>query len=163
MRGPECVQFAMLYTCKVCGWSGEVKTRPRCLACQRTRTKRWRQQNPEAAKQQRRIWELRFRQQRPDEYNARRRLKRSKERMRISWQNRREWLESGDVTASQLKNICSKSGSKCVYCGEKVVCRFNPLDPRGFDHVVPRARGGKHTASNLVVSCGACNAVKADK
>ena len=153
----------MLYTCKSCGWQGSVTTRPRCLACQRKRTKEWRQQNPESARKQRRLWEERFRKQRPEEYNARRRLKRSKSRMREAWSVRQLWMQSGDVTTEQLKHICKMSKSKCVYCGCSVKCRFVANDPRGFDHVLPRARGGLHTASNIVVSCAACNAVKADK
>jgi 5-methylcytosine-specific restriction endonuclease McrA len=36
----------------------------------------------------------------------------------------------------------------CVYCGEK---------GGTVDHVIPLARGGAHTAENLVPACQRCN------
>lgn len=41
---------------------------------------------------------------------------------------------------------------KCVYCGKESQSTVLHLD-----HVVPFSRGGKNTASNLVVSCADCN------
>ncbi len=43
---------------------------------------------------------------------------------------------------------------ECAYCG-----RHNPTT---LDHVVPRAGGGKHTRTNLIGACGACNLEKSD-
>lgn len=49
-----------------------------------------------------------------------------------------------------------KSGGRCAFCG----CRC----PHGtLDHLIPRARGGCHSATNLVLSCRRCNAQKADR
>jgi hypothetical protein len=43
---------------------------------------------------------------------------------------------------------------ECAYCG-----RHNPTT---LDHVIPRAGGGKHTRTNLIGACGACNLEKSD-
>jgi len=51
----------MIYHCKKCGWSGEVKTRPRCLPCAAIATDEWRRNNPAKAKAQRARYYKRFR------------------------------------------------------------------------------------------------------
>jgi 5-methylcytosine-specific restriction endonuclease McrA len=43
----------------------------------------------------------------------------------------------------------------CYICGELI-----PLGARHVDHVMPLARGGKHTASNLAIACARCNLSK---
>lgn len=40
----------------------------------------------------------------------------------------------------------------CYYCGEKFT-----KDKLTMDHIVPIARGGKSTKSNIVASCKNCN------
>lgn len=72
-------------------------------------------------------------------------------------QKRRDWMRVGDVTREQLIAIYQAHNGLCAYCGGKVNGRFEPLAPHGFDHVVPYSKGGKHTASNLVVCCRRCN------
>lgn len=59
----------------------------------------------------------------------------------MSWRDLRDWK------AAQAKT--------CHWCG--VDC------PHGYvvDHVQPLAKGGKHEADNLVISCRPCNARKA--
>ena len=149
------------YTCKRCGWSGKVQGRRRCLRCSARRTALWRKRNPDKARLQRRRWEARFRRDRRDEYNRRRRLKRSRARMREAYTRRRLWLVAGDVTAKQLQLLYRKAGGACAYCGRRVERpRFTPTDPRGFDHVQSRQKGGKHTIGNIVVCCASCNAIK---
>lgn len=52
--------------------------------------------------------------------------------------------------------------AKCFYCGVKCFRHFE--EPRGnADHVIPLARGGADSLSNLVIACRACNERKADK
>lgn len=83
------------------------------------------------------------------------------ERFKQRDRQRQEWLKLGDVTRDQLKSIWARDNECCVYCGMHVPCpRFAPLSPRGFDHVVPMARGGHHTASNIAVCCRPCNTRK---
>ncbi|MCC7173511.1 MAG: HNH endonuclease [Planctomycetes bacterium] len=80
--------------------------------------------------------------------------------MREAQQRRAEWLSGGLVTREQLAELHAKARGCCFYCGCAVAARFTPGDPRGFDHVTPRARGGKHEIENMVVCCGSCNAKK---
>lgn len=73
---------------------------------------------------------------------------------------RRAWLRAGDVTLQQLVALHISSNRQCHYCGVIVTPRFRTNDPRGFDHVIPLAKGGKHTISNMVVCCKPCNTAK---
>jgi 5-methylcytosine-specific restriction endonuclease McrA len=43
----------------------------------------------------------------------------------------------------------------CGYCGQ----RF-PMRELTFDHVIPRSKGGKNTADNLLMACVKCNTMK---
>lgn len=49
-------------------------------------------------------------------------------------------------------NVYTRDGFRCRHCGAK-------KSPRelNYDHVVPRARGGKTDWENIVTSCYACN------
>lgn len=71
------------------------------------------------------------------------------------------WLRTGSVTATDLRAIYNSTNGHCVYCGVFVPePRFTPKDPRGFDHIKPRAFGGNHEKGNIVTCCGTCNAIK---
>lgn len=75
--------------------------------------------------------------------------------------NRADWLKAGDVTDQQLRDVYDGSGGLCHYCGAEVKDPlYHPRRFRGFDHVVPMCQGGRHTASNIVVSCRSCNCAK---
>lgn len=150
------------FTCIKCGWTGKVNGRQRCLPCAASRTKKWKKNNPDKAREHRRLWEKRFRTERPKEYNARRRRKRSKERSSEAYKRRLMWLASGKLTRLDLIEIFELANGKCVYCGVNVMPRFTPSDPRGFDHVVPRSKGGHNIKENMVVSCRNCNSKKSD-
>ena len=147
------------YKCQKCGWEGFVNCRPRCLACYRRRIKEWRKNNPERAKQQRARYNKRFKEFRRDEFNKKRRRLRKPETNHKQYKKRIEWFLSGNVTRTDLIEIYERD-KVCVYCGTKVIPRFNPLDPRGFDHVISRANGGIHEKSNIVVCCRRCNELK---
>jgi len=47
---------------------------------------------------------------------------------------------------------------RCYLCGELI-----PLGERHVDHIIPFAKGGKHTPSNLAVACKMCNLSKGSK
>ena len=50
------------------------------------------------------------------------------------------------------ENVFKRDGFKCQYCGtEKELT---------LDHLVPKAKGGKTTWSNLVTACKSCNSKK---
>lgn len=145
------------YSCSKCGWSGEINGRPRCLPCYARATARWRKSHPEKALAQKARYDSRARATRRDWYNAKRRRLRKPETNTKARRIRLDWLLSGDVTREELITIYEKSEGHCTYCGRTVRARFTPFDPRGFDHVKSRAKGGKHTASNIVVCCRPCN------
>lgn len=52
-------------------------------------------------------------------------------------------------------DIFARDGYRCVYCGEVF-----PAEALSVDHVQPRARGGDHSAGNLVTACEGCNVRK---
>lgn len=49
-------------------------------------------------------------------------------------------------------NIYARDNGRCQYCGNKV-----RLSEMQYEHVVPRAQGGKTCWENIVVSCTDCN------
>lgn len=55
-------------------------------------------------------------------------------------------------------NIYARDNYRCQYCGEK-----KPIGELTYDHVVPRAQGGKTTWTNIVSCCQECNAHKANR
>ncbi len=57
-----------------------------------------------------------------------------------------------DLTASQWRAIQAAQEYKCAACGE--------VKPLTKDHIVPIARGGHHTASNIQGLCQSCNSRK---
>ncbi len=46
----------------------------------------------------------------------------------------------------------------CQYCDSK-----RPAQELTFDHVIPRARGGRTSWENVVAACGTCNLRKGSK
>lgn len=58
-----------------------------------------------------------------------------------------------DLTAAQWREILAAYGHRCVYCGRK-------MQRLTQDHVIPLAKGGTHTFSNVVPACRSCNAKK---
>lgn len=55
-------------------------------------------------------------------------------------------------------NIYARDGHRCQYCG--AACTIAELT---YDHVVPRAQGGKTTWENIVSACYTCNRMKANR
>lgn len=153
------------FECKSCGWSGSVSGRPRCLACYRRRTSAWRKANPEKALDLQRRMDKKARTERPEQYNAKKRAQRARnpQTNRLAQSRRREWLQTGDVTRDDLMHVAAVSRHRCFYCNQLVRFRYAPADPRGFDHIIPRAAGGLHTKRNLRACCADCNARKSDK
>ncbi len=70
------------------------------------------------------------------------------------------WLKEGDVTLEELVDLYVAARGRCVYCGVYVPAYLRPGNPAGFDHIEPRALGGKHTIANLQVCCKKCNILK---
>ena len=57
--------------------------------------------------------------------------------------------------------IYLRDGMRCVYCG----CDLHDAHPQDItlDHIICRADGGSHDASNLVTCCRTCNCSRQDK
>lgn len=58
-----------------------------------------------------------------------------------------------DLTRAQWRAIKALYGQRCAYC-----CLV--FDRLTMDHVIPLAKGGSHTASNVVPACRVCNSRK---
>lgn len=145
------------FSCPRCGWIGEGRGRPRCKPCHASSMNDWRRNNPEKAKAQKRRHEFRIRNFRPEKYAEKLSRPRNRASQAASRKRRLDWYREGDVTQKELRAIVKRDGGCCVYCSTPVNTRCYAPDPRGFDHVLGRTEGGRHTASNLVVSCGDCN------
>jgi len=101
------------------------------------------------------------------EYNQTQRRKdiaktyRKSERGRVSERNmkhkRRTLTKQGDVTTEQLLTL-KNTAKTCFYCD----CDLTIVKAH-IDHLVPLARGGEHTISNLVMACATCNTRKGAK
>jgi 5-methylcytosine-specific restriction endonuclease McrA len=61
-----------------------------------------------------------------------------------------------DLTIDQWLAIKRRYSDRCAYCG----CKPKVIS---MDHVIPLARGGNHTASNIVPACLPCNIKKGAK
>lgn len=66
-----------------------------------------------------------------------------------------EEYQHGTLFKYEVKEyLLDKWNRKCAYCDTSNVTRFT------IDHVVPRARGGSNSVSNLVLACMSCNMIK---
>lgn len=55
-------------------------------------------------------------------------------------------------------NVMTRDRWTCQYCGCKL-----PMSQLNYDHVVPRAQGGRTVWENIVTSCIECNSKKRDR
>ena len=55
-------------------------------------------------------------------------------------------------------NVYLRDGFACGYCGVKL-----PQSDLTYDHVIPRAQGGRTEWENIVTACRGCNARKGSK
>ncbi len=67
----------------------------------------------------------------------------------------KEYVKPARVAAFTRFNLFLRDEFQCQYCGAK--------GDMTFDHVIPRARGGRTTWENVVASCGPCNLRKGSK
>jgi 5-methylcytosine-specific restriction endonuclease McrA len=121
----------------------------------RERARKWRAENAERAREAVRA----YREAHREEARAATRawVAANRERFNARCQERYYRLKNApinDLTDEQWQAILREYGHRCAYCGRS--------DARiGQDHVIPIARGGAHTASNVVPACFPCNQRKA--
>jgi 5-methylcytosine-specific restriction endonuclease McrA len=60
------------------------------------------------------------------------------------------------VTAADWQRLLDQYRHCCAYCGAS----DRPLTR---EHIIPLARGGRHSIGNLLPVCGSCNYSKADR
>lgn len=63
------------------------------------------------------------------------------------------WESTGTLVCSRA-NVLRRDRWTCAYCGRTGTT---------WDHIVPRAHGGRSTWTNTVAACLACNGEKADR
>ena len=67
----------------------------------------------------------------------------------------KDYVKPAKSVAFTRFNLFLRDGFTCQYCGAQ--------GEMTFDHVVPRARGGRTTWENVVASCGPCNLRKGSR
>jgi len=67
----------------------------------------------------------------------------------------KDYVKPAKSTAFTRFNLFLRDEFTCQYCGSK--------GEMTFDHVVPRARGGKTVWENVVAACGPCNLNKGSR
>jgi len=150
--------------CRECGQVGDHRWNARCRKCENARTYA-RRGGAEERRACRRAEHIRALARNPH-YNtekSRKARERNPERDRARVIERAARIAEGSVSAAELRAIYERAGGKCAYCGEVVACRISGKRLRGFDHIVPFAKGGKHVADNLAVCCRQCNSKKRDE
>ena len=60
--------------------------------------------------------------------------------------------------AFNRRNVYLRDRGRCQYCGDRV-----PSNGFDFEHVVPKAQGGRTTWENIVVACLPCNQRKGSR
>ena len=68
-----------------------------------------------------------------------------------------------DLTAEQWQEILVAYNYRCVYCPPSCTYCRNKTHALTQDHIVPYAKGGSNTLSNIVPCCKSCNSKKATK
>lgn len=59
------------------------------------------------------------------------------------------------------KAVLARDGHVCGYCGVENL-RTGSGGAGTMDHIIPRAKGGRHTWENVTASCRPCNSIKRD-
>jgi 5-methylcytosine-specific restriction endonuclease McrA len=138
--------------------------RDRAIRAERTRA--WTQENPEYVKR----WaakngDLRLAASRRS-YRRHRAMRRAEHR---AWEARNPWSAILRATRRRLRKLDNSSGlvvtprdirrlvgrfqGRCAYCGVRP-------EKLHIDHVVPIAKGGRHSIGNLLPACKTCNLSK---
>ena len=83
---------------------------------------------------------------------------------RVGWAKRRALKSTtadGTITKESLEKLAIKQNNLCKYCG--ILLCFIDRSNTHLDHVIPISKGGLHSITNVVWSCGKCNMSKGSK
>lgn len=105
------------------------------------------ERNPEIYARMKRDWLVRMKRDHPDQLAAMHAVRDGRRRARVLG------AAISDLTRAQWEEIKKQYAYRCAYCGKKPMKLTQ-------DHVIPLARGGNHTASNIVPACKPCNSRK---
>ncbi|MFJ4356908.1 HNH endonuclease [Streptomyces massasporeus] len=70
---------------------------------------------------------------------------------------RKAWKREAGVFAlsgKEWRRLCARQRGECPYCGERAQLTM--------DHVIPLAKGGRHSIGNVFPVCAPCNSSKSD-
>lgn len=137
-----------------------------CSECHKTGTRKWRADNPDAAKTfDKRHYELN-RQYQQEYYKRNKARNRAnydrwraenpeKSRGRVRRRRAKEANASGSHTVDQILELLELQLHKCANCKCKLT-----TNNRHLDHIQPLSKGGSNDISNLQWLCFSCNTSK---
>jgi 5-methylcytosine-specific restriction endonuclease McrA len=125
----------------------------RCKECEKERKYRYQKENAELYSIKRKL----YRQKNKEAITAYHRLWTQKNLLKknLYSHKRRNLLKENGSFEIIAKDIKRLKASDCFYCGSK--------DNLQIDHIIPIAKGGRHSIGNLVMACQPCNGSKNDK
>ena len=150
---------------------GPLGLRSQCKQCSYKKVRKWREANPERAKESVRKWNQansermkestrKWREENPERYkeNVRKWREENPGKKSANNQNRRALKANADgtSTAEQIKARFQYYGSRCYYCGDN-------KSGLHVEHRIPLSRGGSNWPANLVPACPTCNFSKHTK
>lgn len=177
-----------------CRKKGTTELFSKCITCGRTESReyrrKWRQENPELAREIGRIDQQKYRKKNPEKASARskagriRRLtadpEKERARLRAKW---KRWFEADPTKHRQKarrnndRRRARKRGNTTLVHYTKAdverqfnlqsgccyYCGISVLNNFQVDHFIPLSRGGSNAADNIVISCPKCNFSKGNK
>jgi 5-methylcytosine-specific restriction endonuclease McrA len=75
----------------------------------------------------------------------------------IATQNQRWWEERKVLTPALRNRLAEAQNWRCCYCGIRMMGEGQDHDAPTFEHIIPRALGGKDEEGNVAIACHDCN------
>lgn len=147
------------------------RSNPNFKAKAATKSRVWRQENPDKAAEARRKAKERdptatarycraYAERNPEKMQAKGRAWREKNPAKVIAYSeaRRERVKNavGEISEQVVLELMTSSKMICFYCEQQLI-RFH------VDHFIPVSRGGTNLPENLRLACGACNRRKSNK
>jgi 5-methylcytosine-specific restriction endonuclease McrA len=139
--------------CRKCGYQASKKYAQLHRAEAVARTRKWQMANAEKAKAAYKNYydnTADYQKDRRAKY-----LQNNLERHASAQHKRRAKLKQNGVFDISIKELKRLYSAHCFYCGSK--------GPITLDHIIPIARGGRHSIGNLIAACRSCNSSKNDR